>query len=111
MDATTLSKNTGLAAITHNDHLRLRYWCKGTGSAFPGRKKEQISMNMSATFDLFEGMVQGQIRREELCPGAVLLRGFAAENEAAIFAELPGVTAQALFATWSHPVVFACRSQ
>ena len=54
-------------------------------------------MNMSATFDLFEGMVQGQIRREELCPGAVLLRGFAAENEAAIFAELPGVTAQAPF--------------
>jgi alkylated DNA repair protein (DNA oxidative demethylase) len=50
-------------------------------------------MNMSATFDLFEGMAQGQIRREELCPGAVILRGFAAEKEAAIFTELQSVTA------------------
>ena len=59
-------------------------------------------MNMSATFDLFQGMVQGQIRREELCPGAVLLRGFAAENERLFLPELPGVTAQAPFSPHGH---------
>ena len=35
------------------------------------------------TFDLFQDMAQYQAQREELCDGAVILRGFALENEAA----------------------------
>src|SRR3954447_4458887 len=54
-------------------------------------------------FDLFEGVAQGQTRREELSPGAVILRGFAGENEAAIFAELRGVTAEAPFRHMTTP--------
>jgi DNA oxidative demethylase len=35
---------------------------------------------------------QGQTRREDLCPGAVVLRGFAVPDATAIFAALHGIT-------------------
>jgi DNA oxidative demethylase len=40
---------------------------------------------------------QGQTRREDLCPGAVVLRGFAVPDATAIFAALHGITTQAPF--------------
>ncbi len=49
------------------------------------------------TFDLFEDMAQCRMPREELCPGAVVLRGFALKNEAAIFAALHDIVAAAPF--------------
>lgn len=47
------------------------------------------------TLNLFEP--GEQTWREELCPGAVVLRGFAVRDEAAVFAALDTVTAQAAF--------------
>jgi alkylated DNA repair protein (DNA oxidative demethylase) len=49
------------------------------------------------TFDLFEEMAQSQARREEICPGAFVLRGFAVPDEASIFAALRDITAEAPF--------------
>lgn len=46
------------------------------------------------TLSLFEGVTQC---REELCPGATVLRGFAIRDEAAIFAQLPEITTAAPF--------------
>ena len=47
------------------------------------------------TLELFEGTAQGG--REALAEGAVVLRGFAVPHEAAIFAALQDITAQAPF--------------
>ncbi|SDZ10084.1 hypothetical protein [Nitrosomonas sp. Nm58] len=44
------------------------------------------------TLNLFEDAVLSQARREGLCPGAVVLCGFALPNEAAIFAALNHIT-------------------
>ncbi|SEO42319.1 DNA oxidative demethylase AlkB [Nitrosovibrio sp. Nv6] len=49
------------------------------------------------TLSLFEDAALYQAQREELCPGATVLRGFAAPNEAAIFEALGYITAQAPF--------------
>ena len=49
------------------------------------------------TLNLFADLEQGQRWREELCPGAVVLRGFAAPDETAILAALNGITTQAPF--------------
>ncbi|SOD41479.1 DNA oxidative demethylase AlkB [Nitrosovibrio sp. Nv4] len=49
------------------------------------------------TLSLFEDAALYQARREELCPGATLLRGFAAPNEAAIFEALACIVTQAPF--------------
>ena len=40
---------------------------------------------------------QGQTGREDLCPGAFVLRGFAVPDATAIFAALHGITTQAPF--------------
>jgi alkylated DNA repair protein (DNA oxidative demethylase) len=45
----------------------------------------------------FEEREQQHAWREQLCPGAVVLRGFAVQDEAAIFAALHGVTGEAPF--------------
>lgn len=58
------------------------------------------------TFDLFEGMAQCRMPREDLCPGAVVLRGFALKNEAAIFAALRDVVAAAPFRHMTTPGSF-----
>lgn len=44
---------------------------------------------------LFEDAEQGRSRREELCPGAVVLRRFALSDETAILAALDGLMAEA----------------
>ncbi|ARO87699.1 alpha-ketoglutarate-dependent dioxygenase AlkB [Nitrosospira lacus] len=51
------------------------------------------------TPDLFEFEERQRCRkwREELCPGAVVLHGFAAQDDTAIFAALHGVTGEAAF--------------
>ncbi len=49
------------------------------------------------TLNLFGDAEQGQTWREELCPGAVVLRGFAVLDETAIFAALHGITTKAPF--------------
>jgi alkylated DNA repair protein (DNA oxidative demethylase) len=49
------------------------------------------------TLDLFGDADQSQMWREELCPGAAVLRGFAVPDETAIFAALHGITTQAPF--------------
>jgi DNA oxidative demethylase len=49
------------------------------------------------TLNLFADVEQGQIWRGELCPGAVVLRGFAVPDAAAIFSALHGITTQAPF--------------
>jgi alkylated DNA repair protein (DNA oxidative demethylase) len=49
------------------------------------------------TLHLFGQAKQGQTGREELCPGAVVLRGFAVPDATAILAALHGITTQALF--------------
>jgi DNA oxidative demethylase len=49
------------------------------------------------TLSLFEGVTQCQAQREELCPGATVLRGFAIRDEAAIFAQLRDITTAAPF--------------
>jgi alkylated DNA repair protein (DNA oxidative demethylase) len=47
--------------------------------------------------NLFADAEQGRTWREELCPGAVVLRRFAAPDETAIFAALHGITVKAPF--------------
>nr|WP_238552173.1 DNA oxidative demethylase AlkB [Herminiimonas sp. CN] len=47
--------------------------------------------------NLFEGIEQDRTWREELCPGALVLRGFALENLAHILTALSAITAQAPF--------------
>jgi alkylated DNA repair protein (DNA oxidative demethylase) len=49
------------------------------------------------TLDLFADLEQDQTWREELCPGAVVLRRFAMPDDTAIFAALHDVTEQAPF--------------
>jgi len=49
------------------------------------------------TLHLFRYAEQGQTWREELCPGAVVLRRFAVLEETAIFAALHGITTTAPF--------------
>ena len=49
------------------------------------------------TLHLFGQATQGQTWREELCPGAVVLRGFAVLDDTAIFAALHGITTHAPF--------------
>jgi alkylated DNA repair protein (DNA oxidative demethylase) len=49
------------------------------------------------TLPLFGQAKQGQTWREELCPGAVVLRGFAVPDETAIVAALHDITTQAPF--------------
>jgi alkylated DNA repair protein (DNA oxidative demethylase) len=49
------------------------------------------------TLNLFADAEQGRTWREELCPGAVVLRRFAMPDETAIFAALPGITVKAPF--------------
>lgn len=49
------------------------------------------------TLSLFEDAALYQAQREELCPGATVLRGFAAPHETAIFEALGCITAQAPF--------------
>jgi alkylated DNA repair protein (DNA oxidative demethylase) len=49
------------------------------------------------TLSLFEGTTQSQAQREELCPGAIVLRGFAIQDEAAIFAKVRDITTAAPF--------------
>jgi alkylated DNA repair protein (DNA oxidative demethylase) len=49
------------------------------------------------TLHLFGQAKQGQTWREELGPGAVVLRGFAVPDATAIFAALHGITIQAPF--------------
>jgi alkylated DNA repair protein (DNA oxidative demethylase) len=49
------------------------------------------------TLNLFADPEQGRTWREELCPGAVVLRRFAAPDETAIFAALHGITVKAPF--------------
>lgn len=47
------------------------------------------------TLDLFEDGAPGRIWRQELCPGAVLLHGFALEHQGGILAALDQITARA----------------
>jgi DNA oxidative demethylase len=49
------------------------------------------------TVNLFGDAEHGQMWREDLCPGAVVLRGFAVPDATAIFAALHGITIQAPF--------------
>jgi alkylated DNA repair protein (DNA oxidative demethylase) len=49
------------------------------------------------TADLFQDVVHPQAWREDLCPGAAILRGFAIPREAAIFEALPDITMNAPF--------------
>ena len=49
------------------------------------------------TLNQFGDAEQGRMWREELCPGAVVLRGFAVPYETAIVAALHGITSQAPF--------------
>lgn len=49
------------------------------------------------TLNLFEDMAQCVVRQEELCPGAVVLRGFALPDETAIFAALGRIVTNAPF--------------
>jgi alkylated DNA repair protein (DNA oxidative demethylase) len=49
------------------------------------------------TLPLFGQAKQGQTWREQLCPGAVVLRGFAVPDEKAIVAALHGITTRAPF--------------
>jgi alkylated DNA repair protein (DNA oxidative demethylase) len=49
------------------------------------------------TLNLFADAEQGRTWREELCPGAVVLRRFAMPDETAIFAALHGITVKAPF--------------
>jgi alkylated DNA repair protein (DNA oxidative demethylase) len=49
------------------------------------------------TLNLFADAEQGRTWREELCPGAVVLRRFAAPDETDIFAALHGITVKAPF--------------
>lgn len=49
------------------------------------------------TLNLFDDVEQGRTWREELCPGAVVLRRFASPIETAIFAALHDITAKAPF--------------
>lgn len=49
------------------------------------------------TLNLFEHTAQCQARQEELCPGAVVLRGFAVQHGTAIFSVLGGITNPAPF--------------
>ncbi|HEV7617706.1 MAG TPA: DNA oxidative demethylase AlkB [Burkholderiaceae bacterium] len=49
------------------------------------------------TLNLFADPEQGRTWREELCPGAVVLRRFAAPDEMDIFAALHGITVKAPF--------------
>jgi alkylated DNA repair protein (DNA oxidative demethylase) len=49
------------------------------------------------TLNLFGDAGQGQVWREDLCPGAVVLRGFAVPDETAILAALRGVITRAPF--------------
>lgn len=70
-------------------------------SAFPenvaSMRMGDKEMGISMAFDLFDGVAQCQAQREELCVGAVILRDFAAPDEAAIFAALRDITAEAPF--------------
>lgn len=52
---------------------------------------------MKMTLNLFEDTVQCHAGPEELCPGAVVLRGFAVPDEAAIFAALGRIITNAPF--------------
>jgi DNA oxidative demethylase len=49
------------------------------------------------SLNLFADVEQRQMWREELCPAAVVLRGFAGPDAAAICAALHGITTQAPF--------------
>jgi alkylated DNA repair protein (DNA oxidative demethylase) len=49
------------------------------------------------TLDLFAEQERSRTSREALCPGAVVLRGFALRDEVAIFAALDAVTGQSPF--------------
>ncbi len=49
------------------------------------------------TMNLFEDAEHGQSWREELCPGAVVLRRFALADETAVLAALDGIVAGAPF--------------
>lgn len=49
------------------------------------------------TMNLFEDTAPGLSWRQALCPGAVVLRGFALEHQANILLALNGITAQAPF--------------
>lgn len=49
------------------------------------------------TLNLFEDTAQCGVRQEELCPGAVVLRGFALPDETAIFAALGPIVTNAPF--------------
>jgi DNA oxidative demethylase len=49
------------------------------------------------TLNLFADAEQGRMWREELCPGAVVLRRFAVPDETDIFAALHGIAAKAPF--------------
>jgi alkylated DNA repair protein (DNA oxidative demethylase) len=55
------------------------------------------------TTDLFEGQDAIESRQELLGPGAVVLRGFAASDAAALIADLEQVTAQAPFRHMTTP--------
>lgn len=52
---------------------------------------------MNMTLNLFEDAALSPLRREELCPGAVVLRGFALPDESAIFEALRHITIAAPF--------------
>jgi alkylated DNA repair protein (DNA oxidative demethylase) len=54
-------------------------------------------MTFTDSLNLLEDVEQRQTGREDLCPGAVVLRGFAYSNEVAIFEALRDITAKAPF--------------
>jgi len=47
--------------------------------------------------NLFDGISENHLSKEDLCPGAVTLRGFALQDEAALLTALKNVTAAAPF--------------
>jgi hypothetical protein len=64
------------------------------------------------TLNLFDSPSGAESRQERLKPGAVVLRGLATSDEAALLAALQYVTARRRrFATWSRRAASACRWQ
>jgi alkylated DNA repair protein (DNA oxidative demethylase) len=59
----------------------------------PTMPEDEVNMNMN----LFDSSNDGSLPKEDLAPGAVILRGFALANEAALLADLNEVVAQAPF--------------
>jgi alkylated DNA repair protein (DNA oxidative demethylase) len=61
------------------------------------------------TMNLFDHAGSAELSKEDLCPGAYVLRGFALSDEAAVLDALRDVTAMPPFATWLLRAVSRCQ--